>query len=107
MHAVCGVRGADIDMDQHALAAAGDQRIARRHMGGCVLMRATHHVGHGVAAFTAVRHLVDDWRVVGSEIAEQVIDADLFQAFEQVIGGREIGNIGLVGFLARDWRIHG
>ncbi len=99
VHAVRGIGGADIDMDQHALAASGDQRIARRHMRGRVLVRAAHHAGHRLAAFPAMRHLVDDRRVIGAEIAEQIIDADLVEAFEQVIGRGEIGNIGLVSGL--------
>ena len=96
VHAVCGVGGADVDMDQDALAAPGDQRIAGRHMGGGVLVRAAHDAGHCVAAFLAMRHLVDDWSVIGSKIAKQIIDADLVQTLEQVIGCGEIRNIGLL-----------
>ena len=76
VHGVGGIGGADVDMDQHALAAPGDEGIARRHMGRGVLVRTAHHAGHGFAALLAMRHLVDDRRVIGAEIAEQIIDAD-------------------------------
>jgi hypothetical protein len=36
---------------------------------------------------TTFGHLLDDRCVVGAEITEEIIDADLFQAFEQVIRG--------------------
>ena len=93
VHGVRGIGGTDIDMNQHALAAPGDQRIAGRHMRGGVLVRAAHHARHRLAAFAAMRHLVDDRRVIGAEIAKQVIDADLAEAFEEIIGRGEIGNI--------------
>ena len=102
MHAVCGIRGADIDMDQDTLAAPGDERVTAGHVGGSILMRATHDARHRIAAFLPVRHLIDDRGVIGSKITKQIIDADLFQTFEQIIGRGEIGNIGLLGCLARD-----
>ena len=77
VHAVCAIGGADIDMHQDALAAPGDQRVAGGHVRGGVLVRAAHHAGHRLAAFAAMRHLVDDRSMVGAEITEQVVDADL------------------------------
>ena len=40
VHGVGGVGGADVDMHQHALAAAGHHGVAAGHVGGGVLMRA-------------------------------------------------------------------
>ena len=94
VHGVRRVGGADIDMHEDALAAAGDQRITSGHVGGGVLVRATHDFRHRLAARAAMRHLLDDRCVVGAEITEEIIDADLFQAFEQVISGGEIGDVG-------------
>ena len=96
VHAVCGIGGADIDMDQHALTATRHQGIARGHMRRGIFVRTPHHTRHRLAAFAAMRDLIDDRGVIGSEIAEQVIDADLGQALEQEIGRGEFGNIGLV-----------
>jgi hypothetical protein len=49
------------------------------------------------AALGAVRHLLDDRRMIGAQVAEQIVDADLVEPFEQVIGGRELGNVGVSG----------
>ena len=93
VHGVGGIGGADIDMHQHALAAPGDQRIAAGHMRGGVLVRTAHHVRQHLAALSPMRHLFDDRRVIGAEITEQVVDADLFEALEQVIRAGEIADV--------------
>ena len=43
--------------------------------------------------FCAVRHRLDRRRVVGAEVAEQVLDAELVQAFDEVIGGGVLGRV--------------
>ena len=95
VHGVGSVGRTDIDMHKHALAAAGDQSIAAGHVRGGVFVRAAHDVRHRLAAFTPMRHLLDDRRVIGAEITEQIVDADLFEALEQVIGAGEIANVGI------------
>ena len=97
MHAVGGVGGADIDVDDNALAAAGDQRVAGRHMRRRIFVRTAHHGRHGLAEFTAMRHFLDDRRMIGAEVAKQIIDPDLLQPFEQVIGRGIVADIGLPG----------
>ena len=77
VHGVGGIGGADIDMHQHALAAAGNERIAAGHVGGGVLVRAADDFRQRLAALPPVCHLFDDRRVIGAEIAEQILDADL------------------------------
>jgi len=93
VHGVGGIRGADIDVDEHPLTAAGHQRVARRHMAGGVLVRAAHDFGHCFAASASVCHFLDDRRVIGAEVTKQILDTDFFEAFEQIIGGGEIPNI--------------
>ncbi len=97
MDAVGGVGGADIDMHHDALTAPGHQREARRHVCRGVFVRTAHHLRHGFAEFAPMRHLLDDWRVIGAEITEQIIDADFFEALEQIIGGGKIADVGLPG----------
>ena len=80
-------------MDQHALAAAGHQRIAGRHVAGGILVRTAHDLGHRFAALPAVRHFFDDRRMIGAEVTKQILDADLAQALEQVISGGEIADV--------------
>ena len=103
VHGVGRIGGADIDMHQHALAAAGDQRVAAGHMGGGVLVRTADDFRQRLAALAAVRHLFDDRRMIGAEIAEQILDADLVQALEQVIRAGEIADIGVPPYR----RVHG
>ena len=95
VHGRCRVGGPDIDMHQYALAASGDDRVARGHVRSSVLVRAAHDVRHRLAAPATMRHLLDDRHVIGAEIAEQILDADLVQAFNQIVGGRELGNVGV------------
>jgi hypothetical protein len=82
------VGGADVDMHQHALAASGHQRVAGRHVRRGVLVRAADRLRHRLAALLAVGQLLDDRRMVGAEIAKEIVDADLVEAFQQEIGGR-------------------
>jgi len=103
VHGIGCVGGTDIDVDENPLAAAGHQRIAGGHMAGGIFVRAAYDLGHRFAALPAVRHFLDDRRMIGAEVTKQILDADLFEALEQVIGGGEIADIAP----ARDFRIHG
>jgi hypothetical protein len=87
MHRGRGIGGADVDVHQHTLALSRHVGIAGRHMRRGVLVRAADDGRNGLAAFAPVRHLLDDRRVVGAEIAEQIVDADLGQPFEKEIRG--------------------
>ena len=97
VHRVRGVGGADVDMHQHGLAAAGHRRVAHRHMRRGVLVRAEHHVRHLLAALLPLRHRLDRRRVVGAEVAEQVLDAELVQPLDEVIGGGVLGRVADLG----------
>jgi hypothetical protein len=70
---------------------------------GGVLVRTAHDFRQRLAAFAAMRELLDDRGVIGAEIAEQILDADLVQPFEQIISAGEIADIGI----APCRRIHG
>ena len=97
MHGVGGIGGADVDMHQHALAAPGDKRIAPGHVRRRILMRAVQNARHRLASLLAMRHFLDDRGVIGTEIAEQIFDPKLGQAFQEIIGGRELRGVALAG----------
>src|SRR5271156_2223792 len=71
-------------------------------MRGGVLVRTADNLRHGLTKLAMARHLLDDRRVIGAEVAEQIIYADLGEAFEQVMGRRIFGNTVFV----RNRRIH-
>ena len=102
VHRVRGIGGADVDVNDHALTAPGDQSVASRHVRSGVLVRTADDLRHRLAKLAMARHLLDDRRVIGAEITEQIIYADLGEAFEQVMGRGICGNIVFV----RDRRIH-
>ena len=93
VHRVRSVSRADIDVHQHGLAASGHRRVTHRHMRRCVLVRAEHHVRHLLAALVPVCQRLDRRRMVGAEVAEQVLDAEFVQALDEVIGGGVLGSI--------------
>ena len=94
VHGVRGVGGADVDMHQHALAAAGHQRVAAGHVRRGVLVRAHDDGRDLLAAPLAAGKRLDDRGVVGAHVREQVVDPDLVQAFDQIVRGRMARDIG-------------
>jgi hypothetical protein len=52
-----------------------------------VLVGAADHLRHWRAKPAPICEFLDEWGVVGSEIAEQILDADFSQPFEKQIGG--------------------
>src|SRR5262249_38733809 len=70
------------------LAAPGGDGVARRHVDRRVLVRAQHGRRKPAAVAAELRHRLDQRRMVGAEVAEQVVEADLVQAFEKVVRGR-------------------
>src|SRR4029450_4763530 len=83
-------------MHHHALAAAGGEEVARRHVRRRYLVRADHGLGRLAAIALEGGHRLDDRRVVGAEVAEQIVATDLGQAFEEVVGGRAAGLVDAV-----------
>src|SRR5436305_12586974 len=82
-----GIRGAGIDMDEHRLAAPGRQCVAAGHVHGDDFVRAQDHLRVLAAFAVPARHLLDQRYVVGAEIGEDVVDAEIDQAFEEVMRG--------------------
>src|SRR6185437_7712004 len=66
-----------------------------RHVGGGVLVRTGDDGGERVAALSPMRDLLDDRRVIGSEIAEQIFDPELAEPLQEKIGGRIGRAVGL------------
>src|SRR6185369_6311151 len=83
-------------MHHHALAAAGGEEVARRHVRRRDLVRADHGLGRLASIALEGGHRLDDRRVVGAEVAEDVVAADLAQAFEEIVGGRAAGLVDAV-----------
>ena len=82
------VRSADVDVHHHGLPAPRHHRVAGCHVHRGVLVRAQHRRRQRAPLFAPARHLLDQRRVVGAQVAEQVLDADLVQAFEKIVSGR-------------------
>ena len=95
------VGGAGIDMDHHALAAPGGDGVARRHVHRRVLVRAKNGRRHLAAAAPEARHRLDQRRVVGAEVAEQVVEADLVQPLEEIMRRRMARFVAVHGCLSR------
>ena len=87
-----GIRRAGIDMHQHRLGASGRQRIAAGHVHRDDLVRAQDHFGMLAAFLVPARHLLDQRDMVGAEIGEDVVDAEIDQAFEEIMRGASGGS---------------
>ena len=74
-------------MNQHALTTASDKGVAASHVSRGILVGAPDYFRHGRAKLPAICQFLDERRVVGSEIAEQILDTDLRQAFEEEVCG--------------------
>ena len=90
------VGGAGIDMDHHALAAARRDGVARRHVHRGVLVRAEDGRGRRPVGALEGGHGLDQRRVIGAEVAEQIVEADLVQAFEEIVRRRVAGLVAAV-----------
>src|SRR5262249_24320419 len=85
------IGGAGIDMHHHALATAGGEEVAGRHVRRRDLVRTDHGRWRLAAVALEGRPRLDDGRMVGAEVAEDVVAADLAQAFEKIVGRRMAG----------------
>src|SRR5689334_8926652 len=75
-------------MHQYCLGAAGRQRVAAGNVHRDDLVRAQDHFWMLAALAVPARHLLDQRHMVGAEIGEDVLDAEIDQAFEEVVRGR-------------------
>ena len=88
-----GVRGAGIDVNQHGLSASSHLGVAAGHVHGNVLVRAQDNLRRLQSIGVEPRKLLDQRGMIGTEIAEQVFDADLVQRLKKIKGGRVDGCI--------------
>jgi hypothetical protein len=82
-----GVCRSGVDMHEHRLSLAGRQRIAAGHVNGDDLMRAEDHFGMLAAFAVPACDLLDQRDVVGAEIGEDIVDADVDETFEEIMRG--------------------
>src|SRR6202171_4348077 len=83
-----GIRGAGIDMHENRLASSGRQRVAAGHVHGDDLVRAQDDFRMFAAFAVPARQLLDQRHVIGAEIGEDVVDAEIRQTFEEMVRGR-------------------
>ena len=84
------VGGTGVHVHQHGLCLAGGAVVADRHVHRSVLVRAQDDLRVLATFLAPLGHGLDDRRVVGTHVAEQVIDADLVHRL-QPIGGGHVG----------------
>ncbi len=88
-----GIRGAGIDMHEHGLALSGRERVAAGHVHGDDLMRTQHDFRMLAALLVPARHLLDQRDVVGAEIGEDVVDAEVDEAFQEIMRSAMAGHL--------------
>src|SRR5579872_2936359 len=81
------IRRAGIDMHEHGLRLTRRKRIAGRHVHGHYLMRAQDHFGMLAPIAVPLGERLDQRHVIGAEIGENIIDAEIDQRFEEVMRG--------------------
>src|SRR4029077_1304810 len=84
-------------MHAHGLRASGRERIARGHVHGDDFMRAQDHFGMLAPLLVPARQGLDQRHVIGAEIGENIFDAEIDQAFEEIMRGRVAAHAVLPG----------
>src|SRR4051812_13695026 len=80
-----GICGAGIDMDEYGLRAPCGQCGAAGHVHRDDLVRTQDHFGMLAPLFVPARQFLDQRDVVGTEIREDVLDAEIDQSFQKVM----------------------
>ena len=81
------VRRAGINVHQHSLRLAGHAVVTRRHMQCSIFVRAEDDF-RVLSPFRApLRHGLDNGRMVGTHVAEQIFDTDLVHRLQPIRGG--------------------
>ena len=96
-----GIGGTGIDMDDDALAAPRGDGIACRHVHSGDLVRTKDSARRLAAVALEAGHCLDERRVIGAEVAEEVVDSDLVQAFEEIMRRRMAGFVAVHDRLSR------
>ena len=81
-----GIGRSRIHVNQHPLAPAGRQRITRGHVHCCVFVRAQNGLGKGLPPLAPTRHLFNQGGMVRAQVAKQIIQAQLIEALQQMVG---------------------
>jgi hypothetical protein len=79
VHAERRIGGARVHVDQYGLALSRHLRVPAGHVDGHVLVWAQHDLRRLEAVRVEASELFDQRRMIGAEIAEQVLDIDLFE----------------------------
>src|SRR5262245_63625286 len=74
-------------MDEHRLSLAGRQRIATGHVNGDDLVRAKNDFRMLAALAVPARDFLDQRDMIGAEIGEDIVDAEVDQTFEEIMRG--------------------
>jgi hypothetical protein len=81
-------------VDEHRLAATCHLGVSARHVYRDIFMRAANDFGRAKTIRFKARQFLDQWRVIGAEIAEQIFDVDLIEPLQEVMGSRMRRGIG-------------
>ena len=84
-HACIG--GAGIDMHENRLSLAGRKGVAARHVNGHDLVRAEDDFRMLAAFAVPARDLLDQRDMIGAEIGEDIVDAEVDKTFEEIMRG--------------------
>ena len=92
-----------IDVHHDGLASAGGRRIACRHVDRNILMWAQHHGGVRPTLLIPTRQLFNDRHVVGAQVGEDIVDAQLGQSFKEIMRAAVVGGLAGGGCLAHGY----
>src|SRR4029079_17399275 len=82
-----GIGGPGVDMHEHRLSPAGRQRISAGHVNGHDLVRAKDHFRMLAAFAVPARDLLDQRDMIGAEIREDILDAEVNETFKEIMRG--------------------
>ena len=85
MHAHGSIGRTGVDVHHDSLPATRDSGKTGRHVDGHVFMGYQHHLRMCPALLVPACQFFNDGDVVGAEVGKDMLDAELGQAFEEVV----------------------
>ena len=82
-----GIGSSGVDMHEHRLSPAGRQRISAGHVNGDDLVRAEDNFRMLAAFAVPARDLLDQRDMIGAEIGEDIVNAEVDETFEEIMRG--------------------